>query len=70
MEKKKITYKEAIEEIEEIVSLMENEELDVDDLTVKVKRAAQLLKFCKEKLYETENEVDKIMKDMEKEQKA
>lgn len=70
MEKKKITYKDAIEEIEEIVALMENEELDVDDLTVKVKRAAQLLKFCKEKLYETENEVDKIMKDMEKEQKA
>jgi exodeoxyribonuclease VII small subunit len=70
MEKKKITYKDAIEEIEEIVSLMENEELDVDDLTVKVKRAAQLLKFCKEKLYETENEVAKIMKDMEKEQKA
>jgi exodeoxyribonuclease VII small subunit len=70
MEKKKQSYKEAIEEIEEIVNKMENEALDVDELTLQVKRAAQLLKFCREKLYTTENEVDKIIKEIEKEQKS
>ncbi len=70
MEKKKITYKEAIGEIEEIISKMENEEMDVDDLTLKVKRAALLLKFCREKLYDTESEVDKIIKEIEKDQKG
>lgn len=70
MEKKKQSYKEAIDEIEEIVTSMENEELDVDELTLQVKRAAQLLKFCREKLYTTENEVDKIIKEIEKEQNS
>jgi len=69
MEKKKLTYKEAICEIEEIIAKMENEEMDVDELTQKVKRASLLLKFCREKLYDTENEVDKIIKEIEKDQK-
>lgn len=69
MEKKKQTYKDAVAEIEEIVEQLENNELDVDELTAKVKKASLLLKFCKEKLYETETEIEKIIKDMEKQQK-
>lgn len=69
-DRKKLTYKEAISEIEEIVLKMENEEMDVDELTLKVKRAALLLKFCREKLYDTESEVDKIIKEIEKDQKS
>lgn len=70
MEKKEISYKDAISEIEEIIGKMENEEMDVDELTSKVKRAALLLKFCREKLFDTESEVDKIIKEIEKEQKS
>ena len=61
---KKITYTEALEELENITSSIENETLDVDELTEKVKRASFLLKFCREKLRSTEEEVDKILKDM------
>jgi exodeoxyribonuclease VII small subunit len=61
MEKKKLTYKEAIAEIETILEKLENEELDVDDLAVKVKRVSQLLKFCKDKLTGTEKEIQGIM---------
>jgi len=64
MEKKKQTYKEAVAEIEDILEQLENEELDVDDLTVKVKRVAQLLRFCKDKLTGTEKEVQNIIEDM------
>lgn len=70
MEKKKITYKEAICEIEEIIAKMENEEMDVDELTVRVKRASLLLKFCREKLFDSESEIEKIIKEIEKDQKS
>lgn len=70
MEKKKLTYKEAVTELEEIIAQMENEEMDVDDLTAKVKRASILLKFCREKLFDTESEVEKIIKEIEKDQKG
>jgi len=65
--KKEIKYGEAIKEIEEILNKIENEELDVDDLTSKVKRVSELLSVCKNKLHNTEVEVEKILKDIESE---
>lgn len=65
MAKKKISYKEAIEEIEESIAMIENEELDVDDLSEKVKRVSELLSICKAKLSSTEQEVEKILKEMD-----
>jgi exodeoxyribonuclease VII small subunit len=66
VEKKKQTYKEAVEEIETILEKLENEELDVDELAEKVKRVSLLLKFCKDKLAGTEKEIQKIIEDMDK----
>nr|WP_320118457.1 exodeoxyribonuclease VII small subunit [uncultured Marinifilum sp.] len=65
MAKKKISYKEAIGEIEETIALIENEELDVDDLSDKVKRVSELLVICKNKLNNTEKEVEKILNEMD-----
>jgi len=65
MTQKKQTYREAIDEIEEILSKIENDELDVDDLVDKVKKVTELLKFCKDKLYKTQEEVEKALKEME-----
>jgi len=61
---KKIPYTEAIEELEKIVTSIENEDVNVDELSVKVKRAAQLINICKEKLQATEEEVDSILKEL------
>jgi exodeoxyribonuclease VII small subunit len=47
MPKKKPTYNEAIAEIEEILERMESEELDVDELSEKVKRVSELVRFCR-----------------------
>ena len=63
-------YKDAIEEIESIVNEVENETVDVDVLTEKVKRATFLIKLCKQKLRKTDNEVKKILKEFDKEGKA
>lgn len=64
---KKISYQEAITEIEEILAEIENEALDVDELTGKVKRAATLIKTCREKLHKTEKDIEQILGDMEEE---
>jgi exodeoxyribonuclease VII small subunit len=62
---KKLTYQEALDEIEEIMEKIESNELDIDDLAEKVKRVSFLLKFCKDKLQKTNEEVEKILSDME-----
>ena len=62
---KKLTYNEAISEIEEILDKIENEELDVDELAEKVKRVSTLLKICKDKLHKTNDQVEQILKEME-----
>lgn len=60
----KLSYKEAIAEIENIVSMLEENKLDVDELSEKVKRVSQLIAFCKSKLHDTEEEVENILKNI------
>ncbi len=65
MTTKKISYKEAVSEIEAILEQVENNELDVDELAEKVKRVSVLLKMCREKLLKTSEQVEQILKEME-----
>ncbi len=60
-----VTYSQAINEIEQILQKIENEELDVDELAEKVKRVSGLLKICKDKLLKTNEQVERILKEME-----
>lgn len=65
MTAKKASYSEAMAEIEDILEKIESEELDVDELAEKVKRVSTLLKFCKDKLTKTNEQVEQILKEME-----
>lgn len=65
MAKKEQTYGEAMKELQEIMHAVENEELDVDVLMEKVKKAAALIKFCKEKLVKTNDEIQKVLDNIE-----
>jgi exodeoxyribonuclease VII small subunit len=65
MKKDKLTYSSAITELEEIVNEIESGEVDVDVLTAKVKRASELIKFCKDNLRDTQKEVNKVLEGME-----
>jgi exodeoxyribonuclease VII small subunit len=58
----KINYTEAFDELQEIVSEIEQGEISVDELSEKVKRAALLIKICRAKLTTTEEDVNKILK--------
>lgn len=63
---KKISYTEAFAELQQIVSEIENEETDIDLLNIKINRASELLKICKEKLHKTEEDVVTILKEIKK----
>ncbi len=64
MENENITYAAAKAEIEKIVSLIDSDELDVDQLTVYVKRASKLVALCKQKLTETDEELQNILDEL------
>ena len=60
-----IPYTEAFEELQQIVADIENGEISVDELAQKVQRASQLIDLCRKKLSTTEEEVNKILKELE-----
>lgn len=62
---KKITYKEAVSELESILEALESNQLEMDELTTKAKRATELIKFCQERIYQTSEEIEKILKEKE-----
>ncbi len=59
------TYTEAFDELQSIVSEIEQGEISVDELSEKVKRAALLIKICKQKLISTEEDVDRILRELD-----
>ena len=63
-----INYTEAYEELQTIVSDIEDGEISVDELSEKVKRASKLIRICKEKLTKTEGDVNEILKELDEEQ--
>jgi len=65
MAKKELSYKEAYSRLEQIQSLIESNQLDVDDLSEKLKEASALLKICKDKLFLADEETKKILDEIE-----
>lgn len=63
MAKKEISYDEAVTEIEAILEKIEEGELGVDELARKVSRVTELLKICRDRLYKTEETIDRILDD-------
>ncbi|NDV66486.1 exodeoxyribonuclease VII small subunit [Bacteroides sp. 224] len=60
---KKETYSQAIERLEKIVRQIDNNELEIDALSEKIKEANEIIAFCTEKLSKAEIEVEKLLGD-------
>ena len=57
MAKQKLTYSEAIAEVEQILARLRDEQIDVDSLTAEVKRATELIAQCRAQLTDVERAV-------------
>ena len=58
MAAKKQTYEQAMKRLEEIVSRIDSNELDIG---VNLKEAQELIKFCRDKLYKADEEIKKML---------
>jgi exodeoxyribonuclease VII small subunit len=58
---KKITYSEAIAELESILQRLRSGELGIDELTAATKRAKELVEICRTQLSTTKQELDTII---------
>ncbi len=66
MSPKKMTYNEAVEELDEILSYLEhNESIDMEVISAKVKRAAVLMELCRKQLHEMDKELEKVLESVD-----
>ncbi len=65
-----IRFGEAIEELEQILSRIESEEIDIDDLAEELKKAAALLDVCRGKIRKAELEVTQIVQALEEDEET
>ena len=56
-----LSYDEAIKELNNILSSLQDETLSIDQLTDSIKRASELLEFCNSRLTSTEKEVNSVI---------
>ena len=61
----KMTYSEAVAELEKIVRLMQSDSCSIDNLSQMTSRSLALLKVCKAKLLSTDEELKKILAELE-----
>ncbi len=63
MSKKKESYQSAMLELQEIVTQIESNAIEIDELSTQMKRAATLITFCQKKLRATEGEITTLFGD-------
>lgn len=59
---KKINYKEAVKQLEDIVAKMEDGEMDLESMTTQLKKAQELVKLCKDRLTQTDKDIQALLK--------
>jgi exodeoxyribonuclease VII small subunit len=56
-----INYGDAIEELESLLDEIDSDEVDLDELAIKVERASKLLTVCRDRIDNTEMQVKAII---------
>ena len=65
-----MTYRQATDELETILRALETDQIDVDDLTTRVERSAELIRLCRHKLRHAEASLDKVFDTLDDEDQA
>ncbi len=64
-EEEELSYSTAVTELDEILAELEDDSLDVDILGDRIKRAAELISFCRERITSAQSKVEQIVADLE-----
>ena len=62
---KNLSFGEAVTEVEEILSGLEDDNVDIDKLGEEVRRAVELIQVCRDKLEKTDTEVRQLVKGLQ-----
>lgn len=57
-----IPYADAMRELEEILEHIESDDVDIDLLSARVSRAAELIRVCRERIHATKVEVEEVVR--------
>ncbi len=60
-----LTYPAALGELESILAELERDSVDVDRLAERVKRASQLIRFCRARIASAQLEIEQIVTDLD-----
>ncbi len=58
---KQFSYAKAMDELQQIVDALQQEEVAIDELSEKARSASQLIRQCRQKLRDTEAELDSLL---------
>jgi len=61
-----VKYKKAIERLDEIIGKIESDDIDVDELSLRLKEAVNLVKICKAKIDKAEMELKQVVEELAK----
>ena len=56
----KLSYESAFSELNQILESLQKNEIGIDSLAEKIKRASELVEYCQQKLRDTEAEIGKV----------
>jgi exodeoxyribonuclease VII small subunit len=62
-----LSYELAFHELQNIIASIENDGVGIDELALKVKRAGELVQFCRVKLRAAEKEINFLVEQMSNE---
>lgn len=65
-----VTYAQALAELETILRALETDAVDVDDLTARVERSAELIRLCRHKLRHAEASLDRVFDTLDEDEEG
>jgi exodeoxyribonuclease VII small subunit len=60
-----LAYVDAVDELEAILAELEGDEVDIDVLGARVRRAAALIRLCRERVATARMEVEQVVADLD-----
>ena len=59
-----LRYRDALAELKTILARIEGDDVDIDELSEKVERAAELIRLCRGRIEQTEMKVRRVLDDL------